>query len=333
MCFPQPIPPMQGSERLQEDHIDNPRTGNRFRCRAQSGDSLGLSNHGGVNMLTYDIVRKEVNELASKIEGFLNADVCWYCGPINSAFISLWPKVVESIASQPDKRDTIAIFLTTGGGSAEIAEQAVDIVRHFYPKVFFVVPQFAMSAGTILCLSGDEVFMRYTSCLGPIDPQVEVNGEYVSANGYLDKVSEYIEKSRKNELTSAELQVLLSLDLGKLAKFEQAANLAKDLVKTWLIRHKFSSWTHHKSSGKEVTLSDKENRAEEIVEKLGDNKFWHSHGRRIGMKTLEDILKIQIEDLEEDKSLDELVCSYHQALIDCMEKHKYLAFFHTKKWF
>ena len=185
-------------------------------------------------MLTYDIVRKEVNSLATKIEAHINADVCWYCGPINAGFVSALPRVLESIALKPEKRGAIAIFLTTGGGSAELAEQAVDMIRNFYETVYFVVPEIAMSAGTILCLSGDEVYMRYTSCLGPIDPQVEVNGEYVSANGYLDKMAEYIDKSRKGVLSTAELNILLTQDLGKLAKFEQAANLAKDLVKTWL---------------------------------------------------------------------------------------------------
>ena len=284
-------------------------------------------------MLTYDIVRKEVNLLATKIEAEINADVCWYCGAINTGFVSALPQVLESVALKPEKKDAIAIFLTTGGGSAELAEQAVDMIRNFYDNVYFVVPEIAMSAGTILCLSGDEVYMRYTSCLGPIDPQVEVNGEYVSANGYLDKVAEYIDKSRKNTLTAAELNILLTQDLGKLAKFEQAANLAKDLVKTWLVKHKFSRWVKHTKSGLPVTTEEKEKRAEEIVECLGDNKYWHSHGRRIGMKTLESVLRLRIVDLSLNKGLDELVCSYHQALCDCMQKHKYSAFFHTREYF
>lgn len=284
-------------------------------------------------MTTYDIVRDRVNDLAQKIESILDADVCWYCGGINTGFIKALPAVVESLALKPDKRTTIAILLTTGGGSAELAEQAVNIIRHFYEKVYFVVPEIAMSAGTILCLSGDAVYMRYTSCLGPIDPQVEVNGEYVSANGYLDKVEEYIGKSKSNEITAAEMRLLLAQDLGKLAKFEQAANLAKDLVKTWLVNYKFKDWTKHSSTDQDVTLSDKEARADEIVERLGNNKFWHSHGRRIGPEMLTRVLRLRINDLGENKDLDKLICDYHQALTDCMEKHQYHAFFHTKNFF
>ena len=284
-------------------------------------------------MTTYEIVRARVNELAKSMEPKFNADICWYRGAIDVSFINIVPKAIESLALKPEKRDAIAFFLTTGGGSAEYAEQAVNVIRHFYEKVYFVVPEIAMSAGTILSLSGDEVYMRYTSSLGPIDPQVEVNGEYVSANGYLDKVAEFIEKSKSGTLSQAELNLLLSQDIGKLAKFEQAANLAKDLVKTWLVKYKFKNWTTHSSSNCPVTDDDKRKRAEEIVDLLGDNKFWHSHGRRIGMKMLQDVLKLRIQDMSWINGLDAMVCDYHQALCDCMEKHTYRAFFHTKNFF
>lgn len=284
-------------------------------------------------MTTYNIVRTKVNDLAIKIEALINADVCWYCGGINVGFVKALPAVVESLALKPEKRDAIAVYLTTGGGSAELAEQAVNIFRKFYDKVYFMVPEIAMSAGTILCLSGDSLYMRYTSCLGPIDPQVEVNGEYVSANGYLDKVAEYIEKSANNTLSDAEMRLLMAQDLGKLAKFEQAASLAKDLVRNWLVAYKFKDWVKHSSTGLSVTQEDKVSRANEIVCKLGDNKFWHSHGRRIGIKMLTDVLRLKINDLADSPELDALSCDYHQALTDCMEKHKYLAFFHTKNFF
>jgi len=284
-------------------------------------------------MTTYQIVQEKVNELASKIETKMDADVCWHCGDIDAGLSSSFPRVVESVALAPNKHEALAMFLTTFGGSAEVAEQVVCIMRHFYDKVYFVVPEMAMSAGTILCLSGDEVYMRYTSCLGPIDPQVKVKDEFVSANGYLDKVEEFIDKSRNKTLTDAELNLLLRLDIGKLAKFEQAANLAKDLVKTWLVSYKFNSWSTHSSTGSPVTAAEKVARADEIVELLGDNKFWHSHGRGINMEMLKTKLRLHICDIGNDKVLDDLVCSYHQALCDCMQKHNYRSFFHTKNFF
>jgi len=44
--------------------------------------------------------------------------------------------------------------------------------RHFYPDLWFIIPNFAMSAGTVLTMAGDRIFMDYYSTLGPINPQV-----------------------------------------------------------------------------------------------------------------------------------------------------------------
>ena len=62
------------------------------------------------------------------------------------------------------------VFLNTPGGNAEIVEKLVEIIRFHYKELYFVVPDEAMSAGTIFCLAGDKIFMDYSSSLGPIDP-------------------------------------------------------------------------------------------------------------------------------------------------------------------
>lgn len=88
----------------------------------------------------------------------------------------------------------LAVFVNTPGGSAEAVEKMVGIMRFHYSEVYFIVPDFAMSAGTILCMSGDKIFMDYSSSLGPIDPQVYSGKEWVPALGHIDKVEQIIEK-------------------------------------------------------------------------------------------------------------------------------------------
>lgn len=59
------------------------------------------------------------------------------------------------------------------------------------------MPDYAYSAGTIFCMSGDSIHMDYYSVLGPIDPQVQnKEGKLVTALGYLDKVKELVEKAK-----------------------------------------------------------------------------------------------------------------------------------------
>ena len=90
-----------------------------------------------------------------------------------------------------------------------------------------------MSAGTLFALSGDKIYMDYSSSLGPVDPQVHNGTDWVPALGYLDQVEKMIQKSAKGELTDAEALVLKGLDPAMLSKFEQARNLTITLLEKW----------------------------------------------------------------------------------------------------
>jgi ClpP class serine protease len=98
-------------------------------------------------------------------------------------------RFIEDLRDDKDRRNRLAVILTSPGGSAETVEKLVDIIRHHYGEVYFVIPDEAMSAGTIFAMSGDKIFMDYTSSLGPIDPQVRNGKEWVPALGYLARIS------------------------------------------------------------------------------------------------------------------------------------------------
>ena len=183
----------------------------------------------------------------------------------------------------------------------------VDIFRHFYDEVNFIVPDYAYSAGTIWCMSGDNIYMNYYSTLGPIDPQVpNKEGHLVAALGYLDKINELLDKAKRNELTQAEFLILKDFDLAELRSYEQAKELAIDMLKKWLTTYKFKDWTIH-SDGSAVTQEEKEQRALEIASKLSDNNVWKSHGRPIGIQVLKNDLHLEIVDFEKDSELNEII--------------------------
>ncbi len=104
-----------------------------------------------------------------KIETLTESDVLAINGPIVDELLNIVLNLVEDIQN---KKNRLSIILTTNGGSAEVTERLVHIFRHHYENVDFYVPDYAYSAGTILCMSGDEIYMDYHSVLGPIDPQV-----------------------------------------------------------------------------------------------------------------------------------------------------------------
>ena len=255
-----------------------------------------------------------------------------YTGSIEDAYLGKFREFIEM--SKTEDKKILTIILNTPGGSATAVEKMVEIIRYHYDEVYFIVPGSAMSAGTIFCMSGDKIFMDYSSSLGPIDPQV-FNGErWVPALGYIDKIEELIGKSRDNSLTDAEFAMLHKLDLATIATYEQARDLSIELLKKWLVTYKFKNWDTHQSEGenKGNTVSDAEKvaRAEEIAQKLSDNNIWHSHGRYIGINTLRDELRLLIDDYSENTDLKHAILSYHDLLQEFVAKNDRRVFFHAK---
>lgn len=247
------------------------------------------------------------------LEQFLDADVLVYYGNLAPVSANLFAKLIEDLKADATKRDKLYIILTTLGGSAEIVERYVNILRYHYKDVNFIVPDYAYSAGTIFCMSGDSILMDYISVLGPIDPQVpNKDNKYVAALDYLDKINEFIAKAANNTLTKAELIWLKDLDLGEIRSFEQARDLTTDLLKKWLVKYKFKNWTHH-SNNTCVTEEEKQQRAIEIAQELSDNNKWKSHGKGISIAELSD-LKLKIEDYSKEDDLRALIRDYYNTM-------------------
>jgi hypothetical protein len=277
-------------------------------------------------------IHEILNERLSKLESHFNADFLFYYGPITDALDKPFRDLIEELKEEPKRKDTLFIVLNTPGGSAETVERLVKITRHHYKEVNFIVPDSAYSAGTIFCLSGDKIFMDYSSSLGPIDPQVYNGKNWVPALGYLDKVEELINKSIAGTISQAELIMLREQDLAMLRRHEQARELTVALLKEWLVKYKFKNWNTHRTTGLDVTPAEKETRAMEIARDLGDNKLWHSHGRSIGVAALTNILRLKIEDYSNDRKLSQLIRDYNDLICQYITRNGGEMFFHTRKF-
>ncbi len=283
-----------------------------------------------------NIIKDLLNSKLSAIESHLSADVLSYYGALINGVDGFFHKVVEELAADQQKKEKLVIILTTPGGSTETVERIVNVVRHFYDIVDFIVPDYAYSAGTIFCMSGDDIFMDYYSVLGPIDPQVQNReGKLVPALGYLDKIEDLIEKDRQGTLTNAEFAILQSMDLAEMKSYEQAKALTIELLKQWLVKYKFSRWTTHRTDpvkkGQVVTDDEKEKRAEEIASDLSNNKKWKSHGRPIPLSVLRE-LKLEINDYSNDDQMKSLIKEYYELLIDYINKNSIPFFMHTRRF-
>lgn len=283
-------------------------------------------------------VRETLRQRVLAIEEHLGGDVIFYYGPLFPSVQRRFRDFIEQLKSDGDqRRERLVIFLNSPGGSAETVEKLVEIVRFHYQEVYFVVPDEAMSAGTIFCMSGDKIFMDYTSSLGPIDPQIHNGKDWVPALGYLDQVERMLKRSADGKLTDAELIILQTQDLAMLSRFEQAKSLTITLLKKWLVEYKFKDWTTHQSTptllGQPVTPEQKTARAAEIATLLSDNKLWHSHGRMIGVATVKNVLRLKIEDYSRDTGLRPKILAYSDFLTDYITRHDYKHFLHSRCYF
>jgi hypothetical protein len=179
--------------------------------------------------------------------------------------------------------------------------------------------------------------MDYSSSLGPIDPQVPIidSGveKLVPALGILEQVEKLIEKSRNNTITPAEFTILQNQNLALLSSIEHAKELSMDLARNWLVKYKLKDWAVHRSDpikkNQVVTKAEKETRAKEIVDKLVDHTIWHSHGRYISSKMLNNVLKLEIDDYP-DGEARQLIRVYNDLLTSNMDQRGLVFYMHEK---
>ncbi|MCY3707171.1 MAG: serine dehydrogenasease [Gammaproteobacteria bacterium] len=279
---------------------------------------------------TQDSAREWANGRLAMIEEMLNADGLTI---ISAMQLGVEHRVKVAVEAKENRRRSLVVVLDTPGGIVEVVERIVRVLRHHYEEVKFIVPDRAMSAGTVLAMSGDDILMDYHSCLGPIDPQLELDDRLVPALSYLSQYESLIEKSRNETLSTAELVLLQKLDLAELHQFKLARDLSIALLKRWLTRYKFKDWVRTETRGDIVTEDMKQERAAWIARQLNDHERWLTHGRGIDMQTLRDELKLKVTDFGEAPELKKAVWDYFWFLRDHMARNGLVSFVHNSYLF
>ena len=278
-----------------------------------------------------DYIKKQLDSHIKNIGKQLgNADTISIFGPIVPGLDTTVRNVIE-MNTTPQKK--VVMILQTLGGVVEVVERIVDVIRNFYQEVIVIVPDQAMSAGTVLTLSADKIMMDYFSRLGPIDPQIFKDDKLVPALSYIKQYEKLNEKAMEGTLTTAEYAMLQKLDLGELYQFEQARELSVELLIKWLSQYKFKDWETTETHGHPVSQEMKKERAKKIANKLNDPNRWHSHERGINISTLTDELNLKIEDYSENEKLSVTVKEYFNLLMDYLTRQNLISFVHTEEHF
>jgi hypothetical protein len=78
----------------------------------------------------------------------------------------------DAISKSIPPAQPIALMIDSPGGDADGAFQFANIIRRHCGRFSAIVPAYAKSAATLLCLGADHIFMGSCAELGPLDAQI-----------------------------------------------------------------------------------------------------------------------------------------------------------------
>ena len=209
---------------------------------------------------------------------------------------------METVANVTEPN--LDLILHSPGGSAEAAEAIVDYLRQRFNHIRIFVPIAAMSAATMVALSGDEIVMGQHSQLGPIDPQFIISTpegpRSAPAKAILNQFELAKEQCRDPSNLGAWLPILRSYAPGLLTQCEDSRELAETMVTNWLRKYMFADDPEGAS------------KSEAIGKWFAAYENFKSHLRRVGRDKVAEI-RVKVTPLESDHNLQDAVLSVHHA--------------------
>ena len=192
------------------------------------------------------------------------------------------------------------LLLHTPGGTITAAESIVYYLRKkFGDNIRVIVPQMAMSAGTMIALSAKEIVMGHHSCIGPFDPFVQG----VSAFAVFEEFERASREIIKNPHTLPLWQTMLQkYPPAFLEQCDKAIALAKSIVPEWLASVMLA----------DLDKEEQDRRIEKIMENLNNPDTTKEHSRHIHLDKAES-LGLKVTALEADQELQDLVLTVHHA--------------------
>lgn len=210
----------------------------------------------------------------------------------------------------------LTLLLHTPGGITNAAETIAAYLHSKFDRIEVVVPTYAMSAGTMLCLAADKIVMGRQSQLGPIDPQMPIGNRTVSACAIVDQFAqakrEIIgdpEHGIDGDLRMAHVWAPILQHLGPalLQEANNALDYAEDMVAGWLSKRMFKG------------LENREDLARSVASYFRAPTH-KSHGRRIDREEARRQGVSQIEDLESDQAFQDAVLTAYHVMTITLEK-------------
>lgn len=204
-------------------------------------------------------------------------------------------------------RKKLDFYIETPGGSGTTAEDIVTFLHTKFETVNFIIAGEAKSAGTLMAMSADDIYMTDSGSLGPIDAQMRIGRSVISAFDYVNWINEKREAVKNGiPLNAVDATMIAQITPGELEGAVNSLNFAIDKLKEWLPKYKFKNWTITETSKTHVTSDKKIQRADDIATEMANHKRWRDHGKSLKIADLES-LGLKINRIDDDESLADIV--------------------------
>lgn len=232
------------------------------------------------------------------------------------AYYSGWlskPRIEEAAISDEDKNGFMMalhglkkddldkgldLILHTPGGSMAATESIVDYLRRkFSTNIRAIVPQIAMSAGTMIACSCREIWMARHANLGPIDPHFG----RLPAHGVIQEFKRALRECKRDPSRLGIWQAIIrQYPPAFIGQCENAKKWAAEFVQKELVAAMFEN------DPKAVT------KAKKIVKKLSDFSGNRAHDRHVHYDECL-AMDLNVHLIETDQEFQDLVLTVHHC--------------------
>jgi hypothetical protein len=192
------------------------------------------------------------------------------------------------------------LILHTPGGDGQATKSLVNYLRSIFKKdIRAIIPQIAVSAGTMLACSCKKIIMGKQSSLGPIDPQYGV----IPAAGLLAEVKRAYQEIMEDQRAALFWNPILGqITPSFLQRCEEAVADSNLFINTTLRENMFSDLSDQEQQIKVDSVSKM--LANDVRSKAHNTHFQYEGCECVGL---------DVERLENDQQLQDLVLTLHHC--------------------
>lgn len=198
-----------------------------------------------------------------------------------------------------DSQKGLDLILHTPGGEVAATESIIDYLTKKFEDIRVIVPQIAMSGGTMIACAGNKIVMGKQSSLGPIDPQF--NG--LPAHGILEEFKQAHDEIKKDNSKIAVWRPIISQYhptlIGECQKaVKWSGVIAKNALEKRMLKN---------NPNKAKIIAN-------ILKELTSHSVTLSHARHFSDEKCKE-LGLDIESLEDNQNFQDAVLTIHHAFM------------------